>query len=109
MSKLKYITIEYGRGYQIFASLHNLYQNVHGVVPKDKDETLARTTQLNFLEELLVYLATRLHIEWEKIDEKETKDKDQIEVETKKLPFKEGIVNGNTNRQITPNIPRETV
>ena len=109
MSKLKYITIEYSRGYQIFASLHNLYQNVHGVVPKGEDETVARTTQLNFLEELLVYLATRLHIEWEKIDEKKAKDKDQIEVEIKKLPFKEGVVNGNTNKQITPNIPTKTV
>ena len=104
MANIKYITIEYGRGYQIFASLHNLYQNVHGVVPKDEDEIVARTTQLNFLEELLVYLATRLHIEWEKIDEKETKD--QTEVETKKLPFEKGIVDENPN---TPENPKETV
>ena len=99
MGKIEYITIEYGRGYQIFASLHNLYQNVHGVKPKNEDETLARTTQLNFLEELLVYLATRLHIEWERIDE--TKDKDQIK--------EEGQVNGNTDRQTTPNISEKTV
>ena len=88
MAKIKYITVEYERGYETFVLLHGMYEEIHKMKVKEGDDESAKVRQraLDKLDELLLYYATRLHIEW-------TETKKQIENQAQE----KGKVNGQSD------------
>jgi hypothetical protein len=83
MGKIKYITVEYGRAYETFMLLHGMYTEIFKtkIETDNEEEEKIKDAALKQLDELLLYYAVRLHINWTSVKDK-IKDQDQTKEET---------------------------